>query len=233
MKILFAQQLNLLPLVISVLLLCTASSATAQNFGGGTGMGMDDMMEGMGMDMQPTPMQTAVESLRQTTNKAKRTKIQTRISGLLSQQYDSYLKQNESELNQMEQRLKNLRNQLERRRSAKELLVELELKRIVNEADGLAWPTNQTRSGFGGGGFTPNSNDFGPPSNSSFGSTAGANQDQFENSDDYESEFGFNKLKGHEQLLQEMIAAQKEWPTTVEKEDHEKKGDAQKPVRIL
>jgi len=45
----------------------------------------------------------------------------------------------------MEQRLKNLRNQLERRRSAKELLVELELKRIVNEADGLAWLTNPNK----------------------------------------------------------------------------------------
>ena len=69
MKIAFAQQLNLLPLVISVLLLCTASSATAQQFGGGMGMdGMDDK----------SPLQTAVESLRQTTNKAKRAKIQTR-----------------------------------------------------------------------------------------------------------------------------------------------------------
>ena len=159
MKILFAQQLNLLPLVISVLLLCTASSATAQQFGG-TIDDMDDMMGGMGMVGMDdkSPLQTAVESLRQTTDKAKRTKIQTRINGLLSQQYDSYLKQNESELDKMEQRLKNLRNQLERRRSAKDLLVELELKRIVNEADGLAWPAEQTGSSFQGGGY---SDDYG------------------------------------------------------------------------
>ena len=176
MKTSFVQKLNLFQCALCAVLLCNTSSAMAQDSSFNDAIAdsrMYDVLDdrrAIRNTPAPTPLQTAIGSLQQTTDKAKRTKIQTQIDSLLNQQYESYLKQNESELNKMEQRLKGLRNQLQRRRSAKELLVELELKRILNEADGLAWPTGQRDSRYDTGSFEPNRNDFqmGPPEGRSF-----------------------------------------------------------------
>ena len=66
--------------------------------------------------------------------------VLTQIDTVLSKQYDAFLHRNELELRQMEDSVMALRNQLERRKNAKEELVDLELQRISNEATGLVWP---------------------------------------------------------------------------------------------
>ena len=126
----------------------------------------------------------------------------------------------------MEQRLKNLRNQLERRRSAKELLVELELKRIVNEADGLAWPTPQTGFSFGGSGYDDDYGDGGEGYEEVVGMSGG---DLFAMRKP--SSPPINRTR--DLRLQEMIAAQKGWPVLEEKEESSKKDNVQTSGRAL
>ena len=142
------------------LLLVTCSDATAQmGFtpnGMGDGMDMGDMMGGMmgGMGSEfsaPTPLQTAVDSLKQAQTEPQRKQRLAEVRAELSAQYDSFLALNDAELKEMEQRLENLRVQLKRRVDAKDELVDLELKRISNEARGLSWPAGQGNKNQGKG----------------------------------------------------------------------------------
>ena len=58
----------------------------------------------------------------------------------LNEQYDKYLARQEKELKRMAAKLKELQSQLEKRREAKDELVDLRLKTLENDASGLSWP---------------------------------------------------------------------------------------------
>ena len=107
----------------------------------GMGMGMEGMMGDM--MVTPTPLQAAIDSLKQAQTEPQRKQSLADVRSKLAAQYDSFLSSNEAQLKEMEQRLENLRVQLKRRVDAKDLLVDLELKRISNEAQGLTWPGGQ------------------------------------------------------------------------------------------
>ena len=121
------------------------------------GEGMDEMgtmggmMGGMGMDMgygeepQQSPLERAKLALRKAATDEDRQRLLDAIRGDLANQYDDFLQRSQQELDQMQQRLENLRSQLKRRADSKNELIDLELKRISNEADGLVWPSGQTR----------------------------------------------------------------------------------------
>ena len=128
----------------------------------------------------------------------------------------------------MEQRLKNLRGQLERRRAAKDLLVELELKRIVNEADGLAWPTGPEGSNFGGGDYEDSYDDDG----GRYEGVVGMTSDPLFTMRKPRS-LPVDDAKERGKRLQEMIAAQKGWSVLEEKEESSKKDNLQTPGRAL
>jgi len=133
----------------AVVLFCVSPTFAqpGQGFGaGGPGGGMD-----MGMMGPPPAYPSPLEKLKVALRSAKGAKVQknvlAKIKALLSNQYDSFLQQNESELQEMERSVKALRTQLERRKSAKAQLLNLELQRISNEATGLVWPDEQRGMG--------------------------------------------------------------------------------------
>jgi len=118
----------------------------------GPGMGMDMGMGGTGMPpvAEPTRYDRAFNALLSAKDDTKRQKATKIIREELETQYDQYLLQSKTQIDQLQQRLDILKQQLELRKSAKDELVSLEIKRITNEAKGLSWPS-QSAPGMGGG----------------------------------------------------------------------------------
>jgi hypothetical protein len=65
----------------------------------------------------------------------------------LDDQYDKYLERQQEELEKLAKKLDDLKTQLEKRRDAKEDVVELKLKTLENQASGLGWPTGEFDGG--------------------------------------------------------------------------------------
>ena len=114
---------------------------------GGMTDGMSGMMSGMGMQammggqQRPvSPLEKQIGYLRNAKTEEQREIVKQRITRALGRQYDSYLISSTNELAQLETRLVKLREKLQVRKASKDKLIELELQRIVNEVNGLAWP---------------------------------------------------------------------------------------------
>lgn len=58
----------------------------------------------------------------------------------LEKHYDQYVDGYEKQVSQMEERVAKLRDQLDKRKAAKERLVEMKLEMLTSQADGLGWP---------------------------------------------------------------------------------------------
>ena len=142
------QQIYLKGILICISFILMSATTSAQQGGGYSdeygdafgGMGM----EGMGGYSEVSPLETKIAALGRAKDDERRQKLLAEIKSLLDAQYDVFIDQNKNELDQMEARLEGLRSQLKLRREAKTELVDLELKRISNQAKGLAWPTGQS-----------------------------------------------------------------------------------------
>lgn len=64
---------------------------------------------------------------------------ETTISNALSKYFELDMQNREEEIREIEERVKKLRAQLETRREAKDQLIELQLKVLINEANGLGF----------------------------------------------------------------------------------------------
>jgi len=64
-------------------------------------------------------------------------KIEVRLKQLLAEEYDTQLKRQELEISEIEKRASELREELGRRKAAKERVVDVQLGRIILEAQGL------------------------------------------------------------------------------------------------
>ncbi len=109
---------------------------------------------------EPSPLERQIAFLKKARTDEQKETVKQRIRKELVRQYDTYLVASSDELKRLELRLVKLREKLIVREKAKEKMIDLELQRIVNEAEGLTWPKkmNQRRpvSGFGGmGGLGP------------------------------------------------------------------------------
>lgn len=69
------------------------------------------------------------------------------LRDLLSTGFDQDLASRESELQDLESRVQKLRSQLDKRKAAKQEIIDLRLKTIQNEADGLEYPSTGTPIG--------------------------------------------------------------------------------------
>jgi len=85
-------------------------------------------------------LQQAVAEYKQAEDAEARQSHRDKISEVLSNHYDLYLKNQEEQVQQLEERIVKLRDQLDRRRDAKPRLVELKLEMVISQADGLGWP---------------------------------------------------------------------------------------------
>jgi hypothetical protein len=88
-----------------------------------------------------------LEALRQGIGKLKSAKNDTekaaltkQISQLLDKSFERDMQRREKQISDVEARIKKLRDQIEKRKKAKDDIISLRLKTIVNEADGLGFP---------------------------------------------------------------------------------------------
>jgi len=151
------QLIRKITVLVLFAMLAFPSSASAQGYGqeigppgmgggmGGPGMGMGGMMGGY----EPSKLDLAKQQLMKARTDQQRKKLVTVIRNELAGQYDKYLKQNQAQINRLQKRLDGLKKQLKTRVDAKDQLVTLELTRIVNESQGLSWPSNQPNDGPG------------------------------------------------------------------------------------
>lgn len=77
--------------------------------------------------------------LREAADDAKKAGITTLLQAAVVTSFDEDMKSRETELTKLEERLTKLRAQLDRRRKAKSEIIQLQIKVMVNEADGLGF----------------------------------------------------------------------------------------------
>ncbi len=82
----------------------------------------------------------AWQMLKQAEDDEARSGAKEELRGALEKEYDASLDAFEDHLTKLEKKIADLKDQLQRRRSAKQEMVDLKLQMMVHEADGLGWP---------------------------------------------------------------------------------------------
>lgn len=90
-----------------------------------------------------SPLQSAIKAYREASGEEKSGKRDD-VKTELSKQYDEFLGQQQQQIEQLKERIAKLEEQLERRRDAKDRMVELKLEMTLSEADGLGWPSGNS-----------------------------------------------------------------------------------------
>jgi succinate dehydrogenase/fumarate reductase flavoprotein subunit len=80
-----------------------------------------------------------LNQLRDAEGDANRSQITKQLEESVANYFDEDMKARESELSKLEERVSKLRSQLDRRRRAKQEIIQLQIKVLVNEADGLGF----------------------------------------------------------------------------------------------
>jgi hypothetical protein len=91
-----------------------------------------------------------VAELRDASEDAKKTEITKKLEAAVTKAFDEDQKARETELTRLEERLKKLRAQLDRRAKAKSDIIQLQLKVLANEAEGLGFSGASLDHGAGG-----------------------------------------------------------------------------------
>ena len=77
---------------------------------------------------------------------AEKAALMKKLEAAVATQFDRDMERRESELTQLEERFKKLRQQLDRRRRAKNEILDLQIKVLVNEAEGLGFGGDSSAS---------------------------------------------------------------------------------------
>jgi hypothetical protein len=116
---------------------------------GGMGRRGMGMMRGRGPFAHPMSdeemqefeaLHRAVEKLKTAKNDAEKTSATNEISQVLEKWFKRDLERRENQISEIETRVKKLRDQIDKRKKAREEIINLRLKTIINEADGLGFP---------------------------------------------------------------------------------------------
>jgi hypothetical protein len=83
----------------------------------------------------------AVAKLRAAKSDDDKAEAREELKAALEEQFDEYLEHQSKELERLEAKLSKLRDQWEKRKDAKDEVVELRLQTLENEANGLGWPS--------------------------------------------------------------------------------------------
>ena len=81
----------------------------------------------------------AAEAVRAASNEEAKSAAQKKLAELLAKHYDGDMARREQELKQIEERLTKLRELLDRRRTKKQEILDLQMKVALNEAEGLGF----------------------------------------------------------------------------------------------
>jgi hypothetical protein len=90
----------------------------------------------------------AAEALRDAEGDDAKADAETTLRGLLADYFDEDMVRRVAELEDIEKRVRTLRSQLQRRGNHKPEIIDLQVKVLVNEADGLGFFTNAEPSAF-------------------------------------------------------------------------------------
>jgi hypothetical protein len=75
------------------------------------------------------------------TDEAERQKIQAQLAELVGRQFEAQQQVREDEVAQLEARVKKLRDLIEKRKEARQSIVDQRLEQLLREAEGLGWST--------------------------------------------------------------------------------------------
>ncbi len=106
----------------------------------------------------PSKIQKLMDQLREANDDSKKAELTKELESIIVAAFDDDLKSRETDLKKLEERLAKLRNQLNRRKEAKAEIIQLQLKVMVNEAEGLGF------SGVSRPGILPQTQDILSPS---------------------------------------------------------------------
>lgn len=84
-------------------------------------------------------IRNAVRKLQAAEDEAEKEEAKKKMSALLVTYFDADMKSRETEIAKIEDRVRNLRTQLDKRRAAKDDIIQLQLKVLENEAEGLGF----------------------------------------------------------------------------------------------
>jgi hypothetical protein len=106
------------------------------------------MLKFRGADGSKDAIRHSAEKLRDATSDEAKGKAQGELRRLLSEYFEKDMKRRKTDLDEMEKRLGKLRNQLERRQAKMDEIVDLQIKVLINEADGLGFFSGEPQSDF-------------------------------------------------------------------------------------
>lgn len=87
-----------------------------------------------------------VKELGEVDDSAKKAELTKQLEGEVAKSFDQDMQQREGDLTSLEERVKKLRSQLDRRRKAKDDIIQLQIKVLVNEAEGLGFSRQSVQS---------------------------------------------------------------------------------------
>lgn len=91
-------------------------------------------------------IQAAIQQLKQTPDEKKKQEIKSEMGKLFTRYFDYEIKQREVKLAPLENRVKKLRAQIDKRKAAKEKIIELQLQLMEHQAEGLGFFTEPNSS---------------------------------------------------------------------------------------
>jgi hypothetical protein len=101
----------------------------------------------VGSASQPPEIVQLVKQLSDAEDSAKKADLTKQLEAAIAKSFDSDMEGREDDLSKLEDRVKKLRVQLDRRRRAKDDIIQLQLKVHVNEAEGLGFTSRPRQTG--------------------------------------------------------------------------------------
>jgi hypothetical protein len=98
-----------------------------------------DWMDGGPRDASHSKIDGIMRQFSATEDEAKKAELTKQLEGAVAESFDQDMKNREAELAKLEARLTKLRAQLERRRTAKDEITQLQVKVLINDAEGLGF----------------------------------------------------------------------------------------------
>lgn len=117
------------------------------NYTAPNGQGTQTLNGGQDQNPKAAEIAEVMRELRASENVAEKADLKMRLGNAVTDYFDEDVKARETELTNLEERVKKLRAQLDRRKAAKEEIIQLQLKVLMNDADGLGFTTeSESRS---------------------------------------------------------------------------------------
>ncbi len=90
----------------------------------------------------------AMKALRDADSESTKADAKNKIEELLTAQYDESLNNYDKYLEELSSKIAEMKTQVEKRRAARDEMVQLKLQMVVSEADGLGWPDDRQGPAF-------------------------------------------------------------------------------------